>query len=65
MQSSGRDQEILERNRDTLSRAFAFDSSGAPGDFDSDRMNRNVPDEFIYKRLPPHPALLVFARCIP
>ena len=61
MQSSGGDQEIFERDADALSRSFALDSPGTPGDFDRHRMNRNIPDKFIYERLPPRPALLILS----
>lgn len=43
----------------TLSGAFTLDSASLSGDLDGHRMNRNIPDKFIYERLPLRPALLI------
>jgi hypothetical protein len=36
---------------------FPLDAPGEPGSLDSDRMHRNIPNQFIDERLPPLPAL--------
>jgi hypothetical protein len=59
MQGSGGDQEIFEGDRNPLSGAFAFDSTGSSRYFDRDGMNGYIPDEFIYESLTLHPALLI------
>ena len=59
MQSGRGDQQIFERDGNTVSCSFALDFAGTPGDFYGDGVNRNVPGELIYERLPPRPALLI------
>ena len=51
LQSSGPDQQILERNGDSLFSLLAFDAAGKLGSLHGHRMQGHVANEFIDERL--------------
>jgi len=60
LQSSGRDQQVLEGDTHSLFGLLAFDAARELGCLDGHRMHWHVADELVNESLPPLPPLFQF-----